>query len=71
MVDATAFDPDELVHSEMLSGNLRHYFHSGLDAGTQYSYRLKAVLSDDVETLWSAIDQYTKPVKPKLTASPS
>ena len=66
--DADAdFDPDELAHSETLSGNVRHYVHSGLKAGTRYSYRLKAVLSTDVETLWSnKASSYTKPGKPEL-----
>ena len=64
------FDPDELEHSMMLSGNARHYVHSGLTAGTRYSYRLKAVLSEDVETVWSNIaDRYTKPMMPQLTAT--
>lgn len=57
------------IHSRTLTGNVRHYVHTGLKAGTRYSYRLKAVLTAEVETVWSAIaNDYTKAAKPDLTA---
>jgi hypothetical protein len=58
------------LRSQPLTASDRHYNHSSLDPGTRYSYRLKAVLSDEVDSVWSAIEtQYTKPRKPELTAS--
>ena len=37
-------DPNTNPTRRTISGNFRHYVHTGLKAGTQYSYRLRAVL---------------------------
>jgi hypothetical protein len=67
--DAAGFATPML--SKDLTANVRHYVHTGLTAGTRYSYRLKAVLSDEVETPYGSIiaSEYTKPRKAELTAS--
>ena len=56
-----------------LSGTVRTTTHTGLDAGTRYSYRIRAVLPQGVTTNWTdgtnGLQQYTRPVKPELTAT--
>ncbi len=57
-------------NKETLNGNLRHYVHTGLKAGTRYNYRIQAVLPQSVTSAWTDGQvQYTKPVKPELTAT--
>ena len=55
-----------------ISGNFRNYVHTGRKAGTQYSYRLRAVLPSG-EGEWTvpaeATQPWTKPATPDLTAS--
>lgn len=52
--------------------NVRHFVHTGLKPGTRYSYRIKSVLTDEVESPFTADaaieSEYTKPSKPELTA---
>ena len=53
-----------------LAGTDRHYVHRSLKAGTQYTYRLRAVYAEDVYSAWTTLTaQYTKPAKPELTTS--
>ena len=58
-----------------ISGNFRNYVHTGLKAGTQYTYRLRAVLSTGNGDWTSAggspqtVQPWTKPVAPDLTAT--
>ena len=55
-----------------ISGNFRNYVHTGLKSGTQYSYRLRAVLSEG-EGSWTTpatgTQPWTKPAAPDVTAS--
>ena len=61
-----------------ISGNFRHYVHTGLKAGTQYSYRLRAVLPSG-NGAWTSdgsggltaqtVQPWTKPAPPDLTAT--
>ena len=62
-----------------ISGNFNNYVHSGLKAGTQYSYRLRAVLpegngswtSDDGDqpSYRATVQPFTKPAAPDLTVT--
>ena len=70
---ATAvFDnPNTNARQISIGGNFRNYVHTGLKAGTQYSYRLRAVLSDG-EGAWTdpaSTQPWTKPAAPDVTAS--
>ena len=48
----------------------RYYLHRNLNAGKKYSYRIRAVLPQDVTSAWSAVAQtYTRPLRPQLTAT--
>lgn len=71
MHDAATFNNALITRGEMtLAGTDRHYVHRSLKAGTLYSYRLRAVLPQGVESPWSTVaEQYTKPERPaSLTA---
>ena len=61
------------VLSRDFTENVRHFVHTGLTPGTRYSYRIKSVLTDEVESPFtedsSIASEYTKPRKPELTAS--
>ncbi len=58
-----------------ISGNHRHYVHSGLKAGTRYSYRLRAALPEGAYSQWTTaattgeevVQPYTSPAKPELS----
>ena len=58
-----------------ISGNFNNYVHTGLSAGTQYSYRLRAVLSTGNGDWTSAgnnpqtVQPFTKPASPDLTVT--
>lgn len=72
--DAAAFGAANLnrVTISPISGTHRTYVHTGRKAGTRYSYRIRALLAQGGETLWSTpVSQYTKPAKPTLNASSS
>ena len=66
MHEAGTFNNDLITRSEMtISGNDSHYVHMNLKAGTKYSYRLRALLPQGVESAWSTVvKQYTKPARP-------
>lgn len=55
-----------------ISGNFRHYVHTGRKAGMQYSYRLRAVFADG-EGNWTvpaaATQPWTKPAAPDVSAA--
>lgn len=66
---AAIFDNALITRGEItVSGNDRHYVHRNLKAGTLYTYRLRAVLPQDVSSAWSStvgmVEQYTKPAQP-------
>ena len=65
------FDNAQVPRNKVtLNGTQRHYTHTGLKAGTRYSYRIQAVLPQGVTSAWtSAVQQYTKPLKPELTVT--
>ncbi len=48
----------------------RHYVHTRLKTGTQYSYRLRALGANDVKSNWStnAVQPFTKPAQPQISA---
>jgi hypothetical protein len=64
------FDDSNYVRTSMtLAGTLTNYVHDNLSAGTRYTYRMRAVLPQGVNSAWTAVVlQYTKPMKPELTA---
>jgi len=66
MHDQGTFGNDLITRGvETVSGNDRHFVHMNLKAGTLYSYRLTAVLPQNVESTPSAVvEQYTKPARP-------
>ncbi len=71
--DATFFDnPNTNPPRITISGNFRHYVHTGRKAGTQYSYRLRAVFADS-EGDWTvpaaATQPWTKPAAPDVSAA--
>ena len=65
------FDNAQVPRNKVtLNANQMHYTHTGLKAGTRYSYRIQAVLPQGVTSTWTAaVQQYTKPLKPELTVS--
>lgn len=68
---ATVFDnPNTNARRITISGNFRNYVHTGLKPGTQYSYRIRAVLSDG-EGDWTTADvqPWTKPAAPDVSAA--
>ena len=68
---AAVFDnPNTNARRITISGNFRNYVHTGLKAGTQYSYRIRAVLSDG-EGDWTTADvqPWTKPAAPDVSAA--
>ncbi len=68
---ATVFDnPNTNARRITISGNFRNYVHTGLKPGTQYSYRIRAVLSDG-EGDWTTADvqPWTKPAAPDVRAA--
>ena len=75
-VDTATFDSSNTSPPRRtIGGNFNHYVLTGLDTGTQYSFRLRAVLSTG-EGGWTdpaAADNtaraWTKPAAPDLTAS--
>ena len=71
--DTAVFDnPNTNPPRITISGNFRHYVHTGRKAGTQYSYRLRAVFADN-EGSWSvpaaATQPWTNPATPDVTAT--
>ena len=75
--DADVFNnPNTNARTIPIGGNFRHYVHTGLKAGTQYSYRLQAVLASGAEATWSdpeasgaETQPWTKPAPPDVTAT--
>ncbi|MDE0337926.1 MAG: fibronectin type III domain-containing protein [Caldilineaceae bacterium] len=68
---ATVFDnPNTNANRITIGGNFSNYVHTGLKAGTQYSYRIRAVLSDS-EGAWTTADvqPWTKPAAPDVSAA--
>ncbi len=63
---AATFENDLITRGEVtVSGNDRHYVHMNLKAGTLYSYRLTAILPQNVESTPSTVrEEYTKPARP-------
>ena len=58
-----------------ISGNFRHYVQTGLKSGTQYSFRIRAVLPEG-NTEWTTgrdtplnVQPWTKPAAPDVTAA--
>ena len=48
----------------------RYHLHRNLMAGKKYSYRIKSVLPQGVESAFSAVAQtFTRPLRPQLTAN--
>ena len=61
------FNNDLITRGEItIPGNDSHYVHMNLKAGTKYSYRMRALLPQGVESAWSTtiVEQYTKPARP-------
>jgi len=50
-----------------LSANAPHHPHTGLKAATRYSYRIRAVLPQDVKGPWGGGQVVTRPAKPELS----
>jgi len=70
--DATVFGNDLIPRmEETLPGTDRHFVHTNLKAGTQYSYRLQAQLPLGVVSAWQTtiVDGFTKPASPDLSAT--
>lgn len=68
---ATVFDnPNTNANRITIGGNFSNYVHTGLKAGTQYSYRIRAVLSGS-EGAWTTADvqPWTKPAAPDVSAA--
>ena len=68
---AAVFDnPNTNARRITISGNFRNYVHTGLKPGTQYSYRIRAVLADG-EGDWTTADvqPWTKPAAPDVSAA--
>ena len=68
---AAVFDnPNTNARRITISGNFRNYVHTGLKTGTQYSYRIRAVLSDG-EGSWTTanVQPWTKPAAPDVRAA--
>ena len=68
LTDFTEFTSQE---SKTLPASPAYYSHSGLTAGTRYSYRLRAVLPQDVQSAWQEdnIQVVTRPVAPGVSAT--
>ncbi|MXY93229.1 MAG: hypothetical protein F4047_02790 [Caldilineaceae bacterium SB0670_bin_27] len=63
---AATFENSLITRGEMtISGNDSHYVHRNLKTGTKYSYRVRALLPQGVESAWSTVtEQFTKPAQP-------
>ncbi|MCY3710924.1 MAG: fibronectin type III domain-containing protein [Caldilineaceae bacterium] len=66
MHGATTFDNDLITRGEIpVAGADSQYVHSSLKTGTKYSYRVRALLPQGVESPWSTVvEQHTKPAQP-------
>ena len=69
----TVFDnPNTQGRRIPLGGNITNYVHTGLKPGTQYSYRIRAVLpsgNGDWSVDASIVHAWTKPAAPDVSAS--
>jgi hypothetical protein len=62
------FENPRIERSEVsLPASPAHYPHTGLKAGTRYSYRIRAVLPQDVKGPWGGAQVVTRPVAPDLS----